>query len=39
MQPILGSSRLFFVNGEIKEKFVGLRSKKDYQSVLDKFVG
>ncbi len=23
-----------FVNGEIKEKFVGLRSKKDYQSVL-----
>ena len=28
-----------FVNGEIKEKFVGLRSKKDYQAVLDQFVG
>ena len=30
---------LLFVNGEIKEKFVGLRSKKDYQAVLDQFVG
>ena len=28
-----------FVNGEIHERFVGLRNKKDFQSVLDKFVG
>ena len=30
---------VLFVNGEIHEKFVGLRVKRDYQSVLDKFVG
>ena len=27
-----------FVNGEIQEKFVGLRNKRDYQAVLDKLV-
>ena len=30
---------LLFHGGEIKEKFVGLRSKKDYQAVLDKLSG
>ncbi len=27
-----------FVNGEIQEKFMGLRNKRDYQAVLDKLV-
>ncbi len=27
-----------FVNGEIQEKFVGLRNKRHYQAVLDKLV-
>jgi len=30
---------LLFHGGEIKEKFVGLRSKKDYAVVLDKLTG
>ena len=30
---------LLFHGGEIKEKFVGLRSKKDYAAVLDKLTG
>ena len=30
---------LLFEKGEIKEKFVGLRSKKDFQAVLDKLAG
>ena len=29
---------LLFVNGEIQARFAGLRSKKEYQSVLDKLV-
>ncbi len=30
---------ILFNNGEIVEKFVGLRSKKDFQVVLDRVVG
>ena len=30
---------LLFHGGEIKEKFVGLRSKKDFSAVLDKLTG
>lgn len=30
---------ILFQNGEIKEKFVGLRSKKDFQTSLDAAVG
>ena len=29
---------MLFHNGEIKERFVGLRSKKDFNAVLDKLV-
>jgi thioredoxin len=30
---------IFFNKGEIVEKLVGLRSKKDFQTILNKFVG
>ncbi len=30
---------ILFQNGEIKERFVGLRSKKDFKSSLDQVVG
>lgn len=30
---------VLFQGGEIKEKFVGLRGKNDFQAVLDKLVG
>jgi len=30
---------ILFHNGEIKEKFVGLRSKKDFQASLDALLG